>query len=468
MTRWMVVVLAALWTAGVVGQAPSKRMNVLLIASDDLNNALGCYGHPLVKSPNLDKLAARGMRFDRAYCQFPLCSPSRVSLMTGLRPDTTKIFDLQHDFRKETAIPNAVTIAQLFMQNGYYSARVGKIFHYGVPGQIGTAGLDDPKSWNATVNPRGRDKDDEEKVINYTPKRGLGSAMAFMKAEGTDEEQTDGKVAAEAIKLMEAHKDKPFFVGIGFYRPHTPYIAPKTYFDLYPLDRVQLPKIQPGDREGKPSQAFFVKEPNFGLNDQQCREALQAYYASITFMDAQVGKVIDAMDRLGLAENTIIVFWGDHGYHLGEHGMWMKQSLLEESARVPLIVYVPGMKAKGEGTPRLVEFVDIYPTLAELCGLKAPANLEGTSFVPLLDDPKRAWKKAAFTQTRRGQNVMGRTVRTERWRYTEWGGPEAAELYDHDKDPGEVKNVVKEAKNAGVVDEMRKYLRDGWRSAVPG
>ena len=466
MIRLMVGVLLITATGVTLGALPAAgaadRPNVLFIAVDDMNIDLGCYGHPLVRSPNIDRLAARGVRFDRAYCQFPLCSPSRVSLLTGLRPDTTRIFDLQTDFRTST-LPDVVTLPQMFRNHGYYAARVGKIFHYGNPGQIGTDGLDDPRSWQRRINPSGRDKTEEDSLTNHTPKRGLGSALAFLAADGTDEEQTDGKVAAEAIRLMEENAGRPFFVAAGFYRPHCPYIAPKRYFDFYPPDRVDLPNEPEGHRQTllAPAIASTKPYPAFGVGEAEERDARRAYYAAISFVDAQVGKLLDALDRLGLADRTIVVFWSDHGYLVGEHGLWMKQSLFEESARVPLIIAAPGM-AGGRVSPRTVELVDLYPTLADLAGLEPPGNLQGKSLKPLLAEPSAAWDRPAFTQVYRG-DFPGHSVRTARWRYTEWdGGRKGIELYDHDADPHEYRNLAAVPEFAAVAGEMRALVRGNW------
>jgi uncharacterized sulfatase len=439
--------------------APPDRPNVLLIAIDDLNTSLGCYDHPLVKSPNIDRLAARGIKFDRAYCQYPLCNPSRSSLLSGLRPDRSRIYDNGTPIRK--VFPDIVTLPQLFKNNGYFSGRVGKIYHYGVPGQIGTSGLDDAPSWNEFVNPRGRDRDDEADVINFTPDRQLGAALCWMEAKGTDEEQTDGKVAAETIRLLQEHKDKPFLLAAGFYRPHVPDIATKKYFDMYPLENVTLPKEPEGHLTNVPPIALTTKPLNYGLEEEKLCRFKRAYFASITFVDAQVGKVLDELERLGLSTNTVVVLFGDHGWSLGEHGQWQKQLLFEEVARVPLIVALPRTVATGP-CPRTVELVDIYPTLAELCGLKPPENLEGRSMRVLLENPRARWATPALTQQARnsgGKRIMGYSVRTERWRYTEWdGGKAGAELYDHNADPHEWVNLAKDPVYAKTVSDMKKLL----------
>ncbi len=442
--------------------AQEKKLNVLFVAVDDMNCDLACYGSPIVKSPNIDRLASMGVRFDRAYCQFPLCSPSRSSLMTGLRPDTTRVFDLKYHFRK--GLPDAVTLSQMFMNSGYYAARVGKIYHYGNPGDIGTSGLDDPASWQEFVNPAGRDKTAlEPDVMNYTPlRKNLGDSMAYLNDRpGKDEEHTDGKVATEAIRLLEAHKDKPFFLAVGFYKPHCPWITPGKYFDLYSPGQITLPEIAADFRSTVPAPALASTRPwpYYGVTPDQARECKLAYYAAISFVDAQIGHVLDAVDRLGLAENTIIVFWSDHGFHLGEHGLWMKQSCFEEAARVPVIIVRPGHPNAGKTCHKLVELVDLYPTLADLAGLKAPAKLEGFSMKPLLEKPEAAeWNHAAFTQVQRN-GFPGYSIRTERWRYTEWDlGEKGRELYDHDADPQETHNLAGEAGSAKVIEELHAAL----------
>jgi len=478
--RPLLVVVAALAIAGTsqAQNGPAKRLNVLYVVSDDLNCALSCYGHQQVKSPNIDRLAARGVRFERAYCQFPLCNPSRASFLTGLRPDQTGVLNNAIQFRRN--IPDVVTMPQLFRQAGYFVARVGKLYHYGVPGQIGTDGLDDPPSWQKVINPRGRDKDDEPKIFSLTPGN-FGGTPSWLSADGADEEQTDGIGAAEAIKLMEQLQDKPFFLAVGFYRPHTPYVAPHKYFGLYPRDKLAIVTTLPGDRDDIPAPALTSTRRD--LDEKLQREATQAYFASISFMDAQLGKLLDALDRLKLADNTIVVFHSDHGYHLGEHGMlWQKQSLFEESARVPLIVAAPGMKGNGRSSPRVAELIDVYPTLAELCGLTPPEKLPGQSLAGLLADPQQARDKPALTQVFRGGGGGGKargkkakesakqdggggfagySLRRERWRYTEWDeGRRGVELYDHDADPQEYTNLAQDPKHAQTVKELSQRLQE--------
>ncbi len=468
-TRMKLLRFLPLLALAIAGQAAAPKTNVLFIAVDDMNCDLACYGHPIVKSPNIDKLAARGVRFDRTYCQFPLCSPSRSSIMTGLRPDQTRVFDLQYHFRQ--GLPDVVTLPQTFMRNGYYAARIGKIYHYGNPGDIGTSGLDDPASWNEFYNPAGRDHTVlEPEFINFTPQRGLGSAMGHLADKtGRDEEHTDGKVATQAIELLEKHQKEPFFLAVGFYKPHTPYIAPQKYFDLYPLEKIEVPKMPAGYEQTVPAPALYSTRPwpNFGVTHEQARLSKRAYYAAISFVDAQIGRVVDALDRLGLAQNTVIIFWSDHGYSLGTHGLWMKQNCFEDATRVPMIIAGPGIKG-GVVSPRIVEFVDVYPTLADLAGLTAPKNLAGVSLRPLLNNPNAPWDRPAFTQVERG-GFPGHTVRTPRWRYTEWDdGKQGAELYDEEKDPGEMKNLAGDPQYVATMTELKALVKKNWPVHITG
>ncbi len=444
--------------------AAAAPPNVLFLICDDLNCDLQCYGHPLVKSPNIDRLATRGVRFERAYCQYPLCGPSRASFMSGLYPDQTLI--RRNAIRIRERLPDVQTMSQMFRRNGYTATRIGKIFHYNVPADIGTDGHDDPASWDRKINPRGRDKTDEAKVFTLSPGR-YGGTLSWLAADGTDREQTDGIAADAAVKLLNEHaKDKtPFFLAVGLYRPHTPYVAPKKYFDMYPLDRIRVPKIPAGYLATLPlpaRQSITRKKEQVNLADNLARQAIQAYYASITFADAQLGIVLDALDKTGLGKNTVIVFTSDHGYHMGEHGHWQKTTLFENAARVPLIVSAPGMKAAGKSTQTPAEMIDFYPTLAELCGLTAPGNLSGVSLKPVLDDVTATPRTAALTQY-----ANGYSIRTGRYRYTEWGvdAAQGAELYDHANDAEELVNLAKLKKHSKTAAELSLMLRDRVRQA---
>lgn len=421
---------------------------MLLIIVDDLRNELGCYGHPTVLSPNIDRLANQGMRFDRAYVQMTFCNPSRSSFLSGLRPARTGVFDNRTFFR--TKMPKVVTLPETFRRAGYRTGGFGKIFHGHNPS-------DDAVMWDTAgygqMTPAGRQGEGR----NLTG--GVVRWCSWRAAEGGDAAQPDGQIARMAIDFLDKRTDKPFFLAVGFHKPHDPFVAPKEYFEPYPLEKTRLPR-EPDDRSplnplaiASPWKASFDR-----FTDRERAEFLRAYHACITFADAQIGKVLDALRRRQLEENTVVVLIGDHGYHLGEHEWWNKSTLYELSTRAPLMVYAPGMKAPGKDCSRLVEFVDLYPTLADLCGIDPPKGLQGRSFAPLLNDPALPWKQAAYSQLRRG-DVPGHTVRTDRWRYVRWDfGRRGAELYDHQSDPGKYRNLVEDERYAEVRARLEGLL----------
>jgi iduronate 2-sulfatase len=450
--------LAVLVTAW-PGSVRAARLNVLFLIADDLNTDLGVYGAP-VRSPHIDKLAARGVRFDRAYCQYPLCSPSRSSFLTGRRPDATAVLTnpsrnpVSPHFREK--LPEVVTLPQLFRLQKWFVARVGKLYHYSVPNDIGNSSLDDSRSWDIAVNPRGLDREVHDQIFSLTPGQ-FGGTVSWLAADGPDTAHTDGIGATEAVRLLERFKQRgeTFFLAVGFYRPHTPYVAPKDYFKEYPRERIELPRLSEADRARTPEAAYrSSRKDQDSMTDDQRRDAIQAYRASTTFMDAQVGRVLEALERLQLADTTIVVFTSDHGYHLADHGLWQKMSLFERSARVPLIIAVPGTQAGGRNARGLVELVDLYPTLAELAGLTVPAPVDGVSLAPILADDKAVVKDAAFTQVRDGY-----AVRTDRWRYIEWtAGQQGAQLYDMERDPAETTNLAQDPQHAATVAELKARL----------
>lgn len=458
------------------GATPSeslKRPNILFIVSDDLNNRLGCYRFATARTPHLDALAARGVRFERAYCTFPLCGPSRNSMLTGLYPNSTGILNNGQIFRQ--TIPKHASLPQAFRLNGYVAGRIGKLYHYNVPNSVGTDGHDDPASWELELNPAGVDRMEEmPKIHTLTPGQ-FGGTLSWYASPEPDAKHTDGLQAKDADWVLERfarEPERPFILGLGFFRPHTPYVAPKAYYAQHPQREIELARDVELDRQDIPPPALASgKKEQDAMSEATAIEAIQAYHASISFMDSQVGSVIASLDRLGLSDNTIIVFTSDHGYHMGEHGLWQKMSLFEESARVPLLIVAPGITSAGSVVETPVSHVDLYPTLLELAGLPVPDRLQGQSLVPMLRDPSHVGRGWALTQVTRGgaeNRFMGYSLRTSRWRYTEWDdGKRGQELYDHDTDPGERTNLASDVQHGQTVEHWSSKLREAVRATFP-
>lgn len=448
---YLVLSIASAFLACPASAGAAERPNVVLIVTDDMNNDLGCYGHRLVKSPHIDRLAKRGVLFERAYCQYPVCNPSRVSMLSGLRPDTTRVMDLETPPR--THLHDVVFLPQYFRRHGYHTAHVGKVFHTG-------PAFEDPPSWDIEVREWGKQPPEAAVLRGKKFDRPVNYKMQWNELSSPDEETPDGTVARQSAEMLArlATESKPFFLAVGFRRPHQPYAAPKAYFDLYPPQSIPPLDEPPAHLQRIPALALTHSLERPLLSEPDRRQVVAAYYACISFVDAQVGVLAKALDELKLWDNTIVVFVSDHGYHLGEHGgLWHKMTLFEESARVPLIIDAPGT-ARDAACPRPVELVDLYPTLVDLCGLPSVAGLEGRSLRPLLEDPDAPWPHAALTQVLR-DGVTGRSVRTTRWRYTEWDdGRQGVELYDHDADPHEYQNLAGEAKWADEQTRLHKLL----------
>ncbi len=483
------------------------RPNVLFIAVDDMRPELGCYGNKIIKSPNIDRLAARGTVFNHAYVSQAVCSPSRTAMMTGLRPDTTKVWDLETHFR--VAQPDCITLPQHFKMNGYWCSALSKIYH---------AGFEDGRSWNEPHwYPKGRSVDtdpvdwtkqivtkhdvnvqehvekskpdpaDNDKPTKTANGKGGKRGPAFEVSPKQDDELPDGATAAEAVKRLHALKQKgqPFFFAVGFLKPHLPFVAPKKYWDLYDPNKIPLPVIDhlpsgapefaghnnselhnyPGVPKENPIPADFAKSLRHG------------YYACISYTDAQIGRVLDALEKEGLADNTIIVLWGDHGWQLGDHGLWHKHTNFELATRAPLLISLPKQKTAGRKCDAPVEFVDVYPTLADLCGLPKPAGLPGSSLKPFIENPAAPMAKVAISQYPRsagkaGGNVMGYSIRDERWRATFWrerAGSKivATELYDEKNDPAESVSLHDRPENKAIIEALSKFLPPVGSSANP-
>jgi iduronate 2-sulfatase len=459
---------------------PARKPNVLFLMSDDMRVELGCYGSMFhAQTPNLDALAKSGVRFDRNYCQFPLCNPSRASLLTGRNPTRTSVLGNRTDFR--TAHPDWTTLPQLFKDNGYVTVRAGKIYH---------GGIDDAKSWGETTDSGGPTDDGSGAPVGKTmevpraqipmpdgvlaPLPADTSRAAYsdriVVLEGNGEGHGDYRTADRTIENLRKYKDQPFFIACGFVKPHSPPTAPQRFFDLYDVDKIKLtpdfaawPTVPPGF----PSAAIRKRNADLfigrGASEAEAKEVIRAYLASISWADWNIGRVIAELDRLGLRGNTIIVFVVDHGYQLGEKGKWSKAgSLFEMGTRVPMMISAPGVKGNGQSCTRIVESLDIYPTLVELCGLPKQNEIEGESLAPLLNRPAAKWDKPGFSiWSEDGKTIHGTAVRTEKWRYAEFGkdGVNGAMLFDPHADPLEMKNLADDEQHKPVVAELSALTR---------
>ena len=504
---WLATVLmcsAWLLSWGPVAAGSERQVkNVLFIAVDDLNTRIACYGDPLAKTPQLDRLASWGVRFERAYCQFPICNPSRVSLLLGRYPTTTEIVDFAHP---ALLGDKWVSLTQHYRNQGYEVRLLGKIFHFGTDvmkgwfsDEPGVPGQEFPPDWSAGEKWVRRSQEEHQRMVidrqRWEPYRTLSPppnswvknlrtwANVFGPVPNAKEQDpgpprayewsADAVNADRAVAQLAryAESGQSFFLGVGFYKPHVPLVAPQRFFDLFPADRMPLPEdfaAWPTADDSIPRHAlrynldlFFEHE----VQPDEARAAMAAYYACVSFTDEKIGLLLDALERFKLRESTVIVLWGDHGWHLGEKGMWGKGTLFDVSARAPLMIVDPGAAPAGQSCPRTVEFVDVYPTLVDLCGLPVPPGLEGQSLTPLLRDPQASWDHPAYTFTAR-EDWLGIAVRTERWCYTEWDeGRRGVELYDLQADPRESHNLASDPAYAATVTEMRQRLQAGPKPA---
>ncbi|HIK60545.1 MAG TPA: DUF4976 domain-containing protein [Planctomycetes bacterium] len=474
--KHQLLVLAALCASAAtvsraVAQGEGRPPNVLFIISDDLTaSALSCYGNSQCKTPHIDALAERGTRFTRAYCQYPVCGPSRASMMSGLFPETVEILNNSSSSRIEKNLGQRPTLGQVFKRANYFTARVSKIYHMLIPGDItrGVHGADHPNSWNERYcfqapewNSVGEHEHlSNEKLITTGKNKhyslGFGTAFYVVQAEGGGAEQIDVQATDKAIELLTREHAMPFFLALGLVRPHVPLVAPASYFEPYPESRMLLPATPEDDWDDIPPAGIPKTSVKFGLDSQEKkRKVLQAYYASVSFMDAQVGRILAVLDNMGLRDNTIVVFTSDHGYHLGEHEFWQKSSLHEESARIPLIIATPGKRPAVSSS--LAQLMDLYPTLVEMCGLELPEHLQGRSLAPVLNDPEariHEFVHCAFGSQLRVHHL----IRTERHAYMAWANG-TAELYDMDDDPEQFTNLAGAEDSDEVLATLKGHLK---------
>ncbi|MEE4115359.1 MAG: sulfatase [Marinilabiliaceae bacterium] len=440
-----------------------EKPNILFIISDDLTaTAVSSLEGGMCQTPNIDRLAAEGVLYTRAYCNYPVCGPSRASMMNGYYPHATKTFGYVSG--RENIGPDRFTLPQLFRENAYYTARVSKIFHMGVPIDIenGSNGTDDEASWTERFNSQGPEwkAEGEAELVQGNPdgtiERRGGNVMTIVKAEGDDLSHSDGRTAQKACELISKHKNEPFFIAVGFVRPHVPFVAPKSYFDPYPFAKIILPEKVPGDWDDIPPRGInYVTSVNGQMNSEQEKKAVAAYYASVAYMDAQVGKVLTHLEDEGLEEKTIVVFTSDHGFHLGEHSFWMKVSLHEESVRVPLIIKVPGKKPQVCNS--FTELIDLYPTLADLAKLEYSEHLQGKSLAKTISKPGITVRDTVFTVSQGGRSFL---LRTDKWAYIQYDEDAGAgmELFDMINDPGQFTNLASVPEYKDVVSHFRSSL----------